>query len=170
MDLHYNKRLFNVNPVERSLSQTAIPQNRRRRQDGAAPVCSNGVNFARIHRMGIRGEVFSTRVLLKNRSYFFNVKENRSGDLYFNVVESKNNDSGGFERQSVIVFDEDLTEFLKGFDETLKVFEKLMREKRRTGSPARLKPQKEEPRYKTGKKGKILIARKKEEAKAPKPE
>jgi hypothetical protein len=81
--------------------------------------------------MGIRGELFSTKVLLQNRSYFFNVKENRMGDLYLNIVESKNRDAGGFDRQSVVLFAEDLTEFLKGFDESLRVLEKAEREKRR---------------------------------------
>ena len=81
--------------------------------------------------MGVRGELFSTKVGLQNRTYFFNVKENRLGDLYLNIVESKNRDEGGFERQSVILFAEDLQEFLKGFDESLRVLEKAYREKRR---------------------------------------
>ncbi|GHT70367.1 hypothetical protein FACS1894110_21800 [Spirochaetia bacterium] len=81
--------------------------------------------------MGIRGEVFSTTVQLQNRTYFFNVKENRMGDLYLNIVESKNRETGGFERQSVILFADDLQEFLKGFDESLKVLEKAVREKRK---------------------------------------
>jgi len=29
--------------------------------------------------MGIRGEIFSEKVILPNRTYFFNVKENRMG-------------------------------------------------------------------------------------------
>jgi hypothetical protein len=81
--------------------------------------------------MGIRGELFSTKVTLQNRTYFFNVKENRMGDLYLNIVESKNRDTGGFERQSVVLFADDLTEFLQGFDESLRVLEKAEREKRR---------------------------------------
>ena len=81
--------------------------------------------------MGVRGELFSTKVSLQNRTYFFNVKENRLGDLYLNIVESKNRDEGGFDRQSVILFAEDLQEFLRGFDESLKVLEKADREKRR---------------------------------------
>jgi hypothetical protein len=83
--------------------------------------------------MGIRGEIFSTRVLLQNRTYFFNVKENRMGDLYLNIVESKNRDTGGFERQSVILFAEDLQDFLKGFDDSLRVLEKAIRERKRSG-------------------------------------
>ncbi|MDR2631635.1 MAG: DUF3276 family protein [Spirochaetaceae bacterium] len=84
--------------------------------------------------MGIRGELFSTKVSLQNRTYFFNVKENRLGDLYLNIVESKNRETGGFERQSVILFAEDLPEFLQGFDEALKVLEKAFREKNRGGN------------------------------------
>jgi len=83
--------------------------------------------------MGIRGELFSQKVILPNRTYFFNVKENRMGDLYLNIVESKNRDNGGFDRQSIILFSEDLQEFLKGFDESLKVLEKSAREKRQGG-------------------------------------
>jgi len=81
--------------------------------------------------MGVRGELYSTKVALQNRTYFFNVKENRLGDFYLNIVESKNRDEGGFERQSVILFADDLQEFLKGFDESLRVMEKAVREKRR---------------------------------------
>ena len=91
--------------------------------------------------MGIRGEIFSSRIVLPNRTYFFNVKENRMGDIYLNIVESKNRDNGGFDRQSVILFADDLQEFLKGFDESLKVLEKSVREKRhgakREGKSAR---------------------------------
>jgi len=80
--------------------------------------------------MGVRGEIFSSRIILPNRTYFFNVKENRMGDLYLNIVESKNRETGGFDRQSVILFADDLQQFLKGFDESLKVMEKAVREKR----------------------------------------
>ena len=86
--------------------------------------------------MGLRGELFSTRVLLPNRTYFFNVKESRMGDLYLNIVESKNRDEGGFDRQSVILFADDLQEFLKGFDESLRILEKEVRERRKQGRAA----------------------------------
>jgi len=80
--------------------------------------------------MGVRGEIFSSRIILPNRTYFFNVKENRMGDLYLNIVESKNRDNGGFDRQSVILFADDLQAFLGGFEESLKVMEKAVREKK----------------------------------------
>jgi hypothetical protein len=59
------------------------------------------------------------------------VKEHRLGDLYLNIVESKNRDDGGFERQSVVLFAEDLQEFLGGFDRSLQAMQKADVEKRR---------------------------------------
>lgn len=59
------------------------------------------------------------------------------GDLYLNIVESKNKETGGFDRQSVILFADDLPEFLKGFEESLKVLEKSVRDKKHV--PARPK-------------------------------
>jgi hypothetical protein len=49
-------------------------------------------------------------------------------------VESKNKEDSGFERQSVVVFADDLQDFLKGFDDSLKVLEKAAHEHKR---PAR---------------------------------
>lgn len=64
--------------------------------------------------MGQRGEVFSTKFVTNDRTYFFNVKENYRGDMYLNVVESKvTADEGRFIRQSIIVYPEDLGEFLR---------------------------------------------------------
>ena len=66
--------------------------------------------------MGIRGEVFSTRANSDKRTYFFNVKENRRGDLFLNIVESKKHGEEGFERHSVMVFEEDIEEFIDSFN------------------------------------------------------
>ena len=115
--------------------------------------------------MGSRGELFSTRVSLENRTYFFNVKENRMGDLYLNIVESKNRDESGFERQSLILFAEDLQAFLKGFDESLRILEKEVRERRRSPKkPIREadtdKKQKQSPRRENQPKGKRLVVKK----------
>ena len=83
--------------------------------------------------MGIRGELFSTRLILPNRTYFLNIKENRMGDLYLNIVESKNKETGGFERQSVIIFADDLPSFLGEFDKALRALESAVREQKRSG-------------------------------------
>jgi hypothetical protein len=69
--------------------------------------------------MGSRGEVFSARTSAGKRTYFFNVKENRHGDVFLNLVESKKNGESEFERHSIIVFQEDLESFLSGFNQAV---------------------------------------------------
>ncbi len=69
--------------------------------------------------MGQRGEVFSSKLVRNDRTYFFNVKENLYGDLYLNIVESKPTDNGTFLRQSVLVYQEDIGEFIKEFQKSL---------------------------------------------------
>lgn len=71
--------------------------------------------------MGQRGELFSSRLTVGNRTYFFNVKENRAGDVYLNVVESKKRGADAdFERHSIIIFEEDMGGFLAGFDKAIR--------------------------------------------------
>ncbi|HOE83642.1 MAG TPA: DUF3276 family protein [Sphaerochaeta sp.] len=70
--------------------------------------------------MGQRGEVFSTRMVKNDRTYFFNVKENIYGDMFLNIVESKGTmDSDKFIRQSIVIYQEDLGEFLKELQKSL---------------------------------------------------
>jgi hypothetical protein len=69
--------------------------------------------------MGLRGELFSSRAISGRRTYFFNVKENRNGDLFLNIVESKKNGEQEFERHSIIVFREDLESFVEGFEKAV---------------------------------------------------
>ena len=81
--------------------------------------------------MGLRGEVFSWRVTSANdrRTYFLNLKENRTGDLYLTVVESKKHGETDFERHQVVVFEEDFDSFQSGME---KVFG-YIRDQRRAG-------------------------------------
>ena len=74
--------------------------------------------------MGIRGELFTTQVVLDNRTYFFNVKENRTGDVLLQVVESKKGEGAEFSRHQVAIFAEDMQKFLKGLDQSLSFIEK----------------------------------------------
>jgi len=81
--------------------------------------------------MGTRGEGFSTKGALDKRTYFFNVKENRMGDLFVSIVESKKSeDSLGYERPSIVLFKDDMQSFLKGLDECLRFLEKEGKGKR----------------------------------------
>ena len=74
--------------------------------------------------MGIRGELFTLDVKVKNRTYFFNVKENRTGDIFLQIVETKSLENSDFERRTVVVFEDDMRKFLKGFDDALAFIEK----------------------------------------------
>lgn len=69
--------------------------------------------------MGIRGELFSTKASCEGRTYFFNVKENRMGDMFLTVVESKPTEADSFDRRSIVVFRDDLPGFLKAMQEAL---------------------------------------------------
>lgn len=79
--------------------------------------------------MGIRGELFTTQVTLDNRSYFFNVKENRAGDVFLQIVESKKGDGADFDRHQIAIFAEDMQKVLKGLDDSLKFIEKDKKER-----------------------------------------
>ena len=74
--------------------------------------------------MGIRGEHYTTQVTLENRSYFFNVKENRMGDVFLQIVESKKGDGADFDRHQIAIFADDMQNVLKGLEDSLKFIEK----------------------------------------------
>ena len=69
--------------------------------------------------MGARGELFTTQIYLENRSYFFNVKENRTGDVFLQIVESKNRDGVEADRHQIAIFAEDMQKFLQGLEKSL---------------------------------------------------
>jgi hypothetical protein len=75
--------------------------------------------------MGKRGELFSTKLESSNerRSYFFNVKENRNGDLFLSIVESKKQNEASWDRHQVVVFEEDLTSFMRAMEGVMKRIE-----------------------------------------------
>ena len=74
--------------------------------------------------MGIRGELYSTRVSTEGRTYFFNVKENRMGDVFLTIVESKPTEADNFDRRSIVIFRDDMRDFLKAFQGALSFLEK----------------------------------------------
>ena len=74
--------------------------------------------------MGARGELFTTQVYLDNRSYFFNVKENRTGDVFLQIVESKNRDGVEADRHQIAIFADDMQKFFQGMDKSIEFIEK----------------------------------------------
>ena len=77
--------------------------------------------------MGIRGELYTNQVQVNNRSYFFNVKENRNGDVFLQIVESKISD-GQDDRRAIVVFSDNMKDFLSGLDDSLQFIEKNRKE------------------------------------------
>ena len=75
--------------------------------------------------MGVRGEIFSTRMICEGRTYFFNVKQNRMGDLYLAIVESKPTETESFDRRSIVIFKENLGEFLPAFEQAIEALKKM---------------------------------------------
>ena len=112
--------------------------------------------------MSIRGELFTTQVLLDNRSYFFNVKENRAGDVFLQIVESIKGDGADFDRHQISIFAEDMQKVLAGLDDSLKFIEKERKE--RAKRRAELKAAKE-AKYALGGGEKKVYKRKGEEKK-----
>ncbi|QMU98864.1 DUF3276 family protein [Borrelia sp. A-FGy1] len=75
--------------------------------------------------MGERGEIYSDKLFTNSdRTYFFNVKENRKGDYFLNIVESKRNASGDFERHSVFIYEENIKEFESSLLKAISVIKK----------------------------------------------
>ena len=81
--------------------------------------------------MGVRGELYTTQVVLDNRTYFFNVKENRTGDVFLQVVESKSKNGEDFDRHAIVIFAEEMQKFCKGFENSLAFIEKIKKNKRK---------------------------------------
>lgn len=79
----------------------------------------------------IRGELYTTQITLDNRSYFFNVKENRNKDVFLQIVESKPAEQGEGERRAIVVFADAMQEFLKGLDTSLNFIDKEQKERNR---------------------------------------
>jgi len=87
--------------------------------------------------MGARGELFTTQINLDNRSYFFNVKENRTGDVFLQIVESKNKDGAEADRRQIAVFEEDMQKFLQGLTKSLDFVEKNRKDRQRAAREKR---------------------------------
>lgn len=120
--------------------------------------------------MGIRGELFTTQVTLDNRSYFFNVKENRNKDVFLQIVESKVKD-GEDDRRAIVVFADDMPEFFAGLDDALGFIEKDRKEKAKARAEKKAKKEalygkgeQGESKDKDDKKSKMRVYRRKGES------
>lgn len=55
----------------------------------------------------------------QNRQYFLNIKQDRKGDLYLVIKESRRNQEGGKEIHRIMIFEKDLDNFVTGIKEVL---------------------------------------------------
>lgn len=99
--------------------------------------------------MGLRGELFTTQITVENRTYFFNVKENRTGDVFLQVVESKSTDGSGFDRHAIVIFEDDMQKFLQGLEGTLQFIEKNRKSKLKVAAEKAIAARKKGPRTST---------------------
>lgn len=79
--------------------------------------------------MGVRGELYTNQVVVDNRAYFFNVKENRKGDVFLQIVESKKDEAD--ERHAIVIFASELQKFCKGFEQSLSFIDKDQKTKKK---------------------------------------
>lgn len=69
-------------------------------------------------------ELYSNKVTKGNRTYFFDIKKSEQGDLYLKISESKQV-ATGYEHHRLMVFDEDLKDFVDALRNTLTKFKEL---------------------------------------------
>lgn len=75
--------------------------------------------------MGIRGELYSAKFQSEGRTYFFNVKQNRMGDVFLSIVESKPTEGEMFDRHAIVVFGDQMPGFLDSLRDALKHMDKI---------------------------------------------
>ncbi|MBE7510461.1 MAG: DUF3276 family protein [Bacteroidia bacterium] len=79
-------------------------------------------------------EIYSDKITKGSRTYFFDIKKSEKGDLYLKISESKKTESG-YEHHRLMVFDEDLKDFVEALKKSLTKFKEL-KEPKQTDSKA----------------------------------
>ncbi|HRN41705.1 MAG: DUF3276 family protein [Flavobacteriales bacterium] len=77
-------------------------------------------------------EIFSDKITKGSRTYFFDIKKSEKGDLYLKISESKKTASG-FEHHRLMIFDEDLKDFVETLKKSLTKFKELKEPKQTDG-------------------------------------
>lgn len=69
-------------------------------------------------------EIYSDKITKGSRTYFFDIKKSENDDLYLKISESKKT-GNGFEHHRLMVFDEDLKDFVEALKKSLTKFKEL---------------------------------------------
>jgi hypothetical protein len=70
-------------------------------------------------------EIYSDRITKGSRTYFFDIKKSKNGNLYLKISENKRSENG-FEHHRLMVFDEDLKDFVEALKKSLIKFEECL--------------------------------------------
>ncbi len=62
-------------------------------------------------------ELYSTKILAGTRTYFLNLKEDRKGNKYLVIKESKRTQDGTFEKHQIIIYQEDFAKLTTGLND-----------------------------------------------------
>lgn len=79
-------------------------------------------------------EIYSDKITKGNRTYFFDIKKSEKGDLYLKISESKKT-AAGFKHHRLMIFDEDLKDFVETLKKSLTKFKEL-KDSKQTDSKA----------------------------------
>jgi len=73
-------------------------------------------------------EIYSEKITKGSRTYFFDIKKSEKGDLYLKISERKKTASG-FEHHRLMIFVEDLKDFVETLKKSLTKFKELKKPK-----------------------------------------
>jgi hypothetical protein len=69
-------------------------------------------------------KLYTEKLTKGSRTYFFDIKKSVRKSLYFTISESKRT-ADGFEHHEIMVFEEDVEDFINAFRECIVSFRKL---------------------------------------------
>jgi len=69
-------------------------------------------------------EIYTDKITKGSRTYFFDIKKSELGDLYLKISESKRM-GNGFEHHQLMVFEEDMKNFVDSLRKTLAKFKEI---------------------------------------------
>ncbi len=68
-------------------------------------------------------ELKSVHFTAGKRSYFFDVKKSQQGAKYLKIKESKRDVEGNYMKNSILIYEEDISKFIVAMREILKEFD-----------------------------------------------
>jgi hypothetical protein len=82
------------------------------------------LNFRHFSMNDNQNELHSVKIRAGSRTYFLNVKEDKNGNLYLVLKESKLTQDGPNEAHRIMVFEDDFQKFITGMRDVLEFIKK----------------------------------------------